>query len=182
MVIVFAYSTAHALTLHQDATQGAVEFHATGVPSLLHINGKGTAPSGDLQIDGTKVTGTLTADLTTLDSGISLRDHHMKEKYLEVGKFPNATLKVKDVTLPATWTMATPEVTDQPFKGLLTMHGVEKPIEGTFSITKAGAGISTSAKFNVQLSNYGIEIPKYLGITIKDDVPVEILMSQLKPK
>ena len=36
----------------------------------------------------------ITVPLANLSTGIGLRDHHMKEKYLEVQKYPSATLTI----------------------------------------------------------------------------------------
>src|ERR1700738_4820518 len=38
------------------------------------------------------VAGTLKVDLQTLETGIRLRDHHLKNSYLEVGKGPDFSL------------------------------------------------------------------------------------------
>src|SRR5438046_2728106 len=74
---------------------GEVEFLATGRPSALKIRGKikedaKDALTGKLQVTGANVTGTAKLALDMLDTGIDLRNKHMKEKYLETGKFPTA--------------------------------------------------------------------------------------------
>ena len=68
------------------SASGTVEFcSATGHPSALHVDGKGVGLK-DLSISQNNVTGTVSFDLNTLDTGISMRNEHMKEKYLEVTK------------------------------------------------------------------------------------------------
>lgn len=178
-------------TLLMGSDKGGVEFQAVGKPSLLRINGKGTPPKGEFTVggdnasgtkgsDGKIVTGEITFDLATLDTGIEMRNSHMKEKYLEVGRFPQAKLKLTEVVLPSSWSTNQPEVKDTAFKGLLTLHGIEKPVSGTFSASKNGAGIGIDAKFTTKITDFGIEIPKYLGITVAEEVNVRVSMSELK--
>jgi polyisoprenoid-binding protein YceI len=172
--------SAKATTIPVQSDHGKLEFHAVGRPSMIKVNGEGKGPQGALMVAGNKVSGDLTFDLATLSSGISMRDEHMKEKYLEVGKFPSAKLHLTEVNLPAAWSMKSPVIKDAVFKGDLTLHGVTKPIEGKFEITGAPSAFSAKADFEVKMDEYGIEIPKYLGITVKNDVPVSLSMTDLK--
>lgn len=100
--------------------------------------------------------GMVTVDLRSLKTGIELRDKHMKEKYLEVGKFPEAHLK-------------SAAGKDGKFKGELTVHGVTKPVEGTYEFK----GQELVAKFNVKASDFKISQAKYMGVGVEDDVEVK---------
>jgi len=66
-----------------------VTFDAAG-PAGMKIEGT----TSDLSVvdDGGNVV--ITVPLANLSTGIGLRDHHMKEKYLEVPKYPAATLTI----------------------------------------------------------------------------------------
>lgn len=182
LALASVVSTAHAASVSVQPSQGKIEFHAVGRPSMIKINGEGKGPEGTLKLDGNKVSGDLTFDMTSLSSGIGMRDSHMKEKYLEVQKYPQSKLHLTEVTLPANWSSKSPAVKDAKFKGDLTMHGQTKPIEGTFTIEGDASKMKSHANFEVNIANYGIEIPKYLGITVKNEVPVEITMNDLQAK
>ena len=149
---------------------------------MIKVNGEGKGPQGSLQVTGNKVTGDLTFDVTSLSSGISMRDDHMKNKYLEVQKFPEAKLHLTEVTLPATWSLKSPAIKDANFKGDLTLHGVTKPIEGKFEISGGEAAMTAKADFTAKMDEHGIEIPKYLGITVKNEVLVSLSMTDLNAK
>src|SRR5580693_2415643 len=67
-----------------------------------HVTFEGKGPAGfkvtgtttDLSVaegDGNVV---ITVPLANLNTGIDLRDHHMREKYLEVPKYPSAVLTI----------------------------------------------------------------------------------------
>jgi polyisoprenoid-binding protein YceI len=157
-------------TLKADKTKGKVVFEAVGKPSFLKIKGEGIAPEGEVSIKD-KVTGKFTFKMSSLDTGIGLRNEHMKDKYLEVGKFPTAELKIEDVT------KFDPEKSEQkalPFEGTLTIHGVTKPIQGTVDVQKKGKGYSISAGFEAKITDYAIAIPSYAGITVADSVKVSV--------
>jgi hypothetical protein len=66
-----------------SASDAHVSFQASG-PAGMKI--EGTTPDLTVADDGTNVV--VTVPLGNLNTGIALRDHHMKEKYLEVPKFP----------------------------------------------------------------------------------------------
>jgi len=149
---------------------------------MIKINGEGKGPEGTLNLEGAKVSGDLTFDMTSLTTGIGMRDSHMKEKYLEVQKYPQSKLHLTSVTLPASWSSKTPAIKDAKFAGDLTMHGQTKPVSGTFTLEGDASKMKAIADFDVNINEFGIEIPKYLGITVRNEVPVEITMSDLQAK
>lgn len=167
------------INIHAQADHGKTEFHAVGRPSLIKVNGEGKGPEGALQVEGVKVAGDLALDLTSLTTGISMRDEHMKEKYLETGKYPQAKLHLTDVSLPADWVPGA-ETKNRAFKGDLTLHGQTKPVNGTFDVGGPMNSMVAVARFTIDISQFGIEIPKYLGITIRNEVPIELTMNDLK--
>jgi polyisoprenoid-binding protein YceI len=117
--------------------------------------------------------GSLVVDLRTLDTGIGLRNEHLRDNYLEVNKgqgFETATLSGIDLKGFSP---------DAPagkgsFAGSLTLHGVTKAVTGVVDVRQAGAGLGVKASFPVNLPDYGIRKPRYLGIGVKDIVQVEV--------
>jgi polyisoprenoid-binding protein YceI len=94
--------------------------------------------------------------LRTLTTGIELRDKHMKDKYLEVDKYPNAI------------------VTDAKGSGgkgtaMLEFHGVKNKVEGTYQVS----GKEITIKFVVKIPDYKIPKVKYAGVGVKDEAEVE---------
>jgi polyisoprenoid-binding protein YceI len=158
-----------------DQGTGSVAFHAVGRPSAIKINGTGAAPKGAITwgSDG-KVAGELTLDISSLDTGISMRTNHMKEKYLEVDKFPQSKLALTEVSLPATDFGKDFSESSVPFKGTLTLHGVSKPVTGTAKIEQKGKNVSVHAEFTIKISDYAIAIPVFAGITVADEVSLVV--------
>lgn len=158
------------LVLKAQANKGEVVFEAVGKPSFLKIKGQGEGPEGKVQIAQT-ITGEFKFKLTTLNTGIEMRDTHMKDKYLQVGQHPEASLKLQEL---ANWSVDKGDATGVSFKGSLTMHGVEKPIAGTVDIKKKGTGYEITANFETKITDYAIDIPTYAGITVADNVKVTV--------
>lgn len=145
---------------------GKVEFLAIGKPSFLKVRGIGTAPIGELKLTGTKASGEFTFDLSTLDTDIALRNEHMKDKYLEVGKFPKATIRFKDVDAK--------EGAKSTIPAELELHGVKKTVSLDAELQPDGEAKKATGTFKFKLTDFGIAIPTHLGITIADEVTVTI--------
>jgi polyisoprenoid-binding protein YceI len=174
--LVHGIAFASAQKVDFDQATGSTAFHAVGRPSAIKINGTGAAPKGALLLtsDG-KVSGNVLLDLSTLDTGISMRTNHMKEKYLEVEKFPKALLAITEVGLPKADVAKTEYVDEKiPFKGNLTLHGVTKPVEGIARIERHGQSSTVHAEFTIKIDDYAIAIPVFAGITVADDVSLVI--------
>ncbi len=157
-----------------DRCEGFVEFKAIGRPSALQIHGKGEKPKGKLYIDGGTFSGSSTFSLDSLDTGINLRNEHMKSKYLETGKYSEAKLtfiKVIVLDLLKSEVMTPQKIT---FEGKLLLHGIEKVISGTVEIEKKKSEIFITAEFSIKISDFEIDIPSFAGITMAEDVELRV--------
>ena len=117
--------------------------------------------------------GSLAVDLRTLDTGIGLRNDHLREKYLEVDKgagYDKAVLS--DIDLKG----LNPDAPQGKgsFTGSLTLHGVKKTVTGPVEVKKTGSGLRVKASFPVNLPDYNIPEPRYLGVGVKNTVQVEV--------
>lgn len=166
-----------AIQVNSTPKTGKVEFEAVGKPSMIKIKGTGEGVTSKLHVDKNKVAGEITFKLDSLKTGIEMRDEHMKNKYLEVLKNPTAKITINGMTMPAEWTLQNPAVTNAAFKAKLNLHGVEKEITGALTI--AGKDLQTNAEFEIKLSDFGIEIPQYLGIKVADLVKIKISVDKM---
>lgn len=157
-----------------DSANSRAGFVAIGSPGFLRITGEGghvsgnatsTTPSGAKE----QVTGTFEVNLSELTTGMSLRDRHMKEKYLETGKFPVATLTIDALSLPADSSEQSSE-----FTGMLTLKGVTKKITGQAKLARISTGIKVDANFAVNLNDYPVGVPSWLGVTVAEKVDIEV--------
>ena len=98
---------AKAATVVLEKGTNDIEFVAIGRPSALKVHGRMAedeknkkSVNGTLTLAGNALSGTATFHLDALDTGIGLRTTHMKEKYLETGKYPDSQLKFTEFKLP----------------------------------------------------------------------------------
>jgi polyisoprenoid-binding protein YceI len=154
-----------AAALHAT-DRSSVTFDATG-PAGLKIHGK----SGGVQLDDKGETLTFTAPTNAFVTGMSLRDSHLKG-YLNVEKHPTATLVVpkSQVKVPSG---AVVEATSQ---GTLTLNGVSKPVKVAYKATPSGKGYDVEANFTVNLPDFEIKQPCYLGVCVQNVVKVSVAL------
>lgn len=155
-------------------TKSQVNFLALATPGALKISGKQSEPESlktELKVENNQVSGTSTLKLDSLTTGISLRDKHMKDNYLEVSKFPESQFTYKKLSLPSQL-----QGEKIPFEGTLKLHGIEKPISGTVKINKQDSGLRLEHEFKIKTGEFGISTPKYMSVTMGDEVVVQVLV------
>jgi hypothetical protein len=151
--------------------QAEVTFLVKGRPGFLRINGTGGVPVGTFSYKAGMLSGTVECPMGTFVTGIDLRDKHMKEKYLEVEKYPKAVAELQPIAVD----QATGKWADVPFKAWLTLHGVRKEVSGVFTVNPdTDHSARVEASFGLKISDFGISLPSYAGITVAEDVVVTV--------
>ena len=117
------------------------------------------------------LSGELSVDLSTLDTGISLRNEHMRDNYLEIGKGRDYERAVLSSIVAGD---LSGELTEgaRPFTARLLVHGTTRPVSGRVTLKRQGTGIRVHPSFPVRLSEHGIPDPRYLGVGVGKDVTV----------
>jgi hypothetical protein len=164
---VFAQAPAQKELKFLEA-DGKVSFLAKGKPAMIKIIGDGSGPVGTLNLQNSKLAGTLSIDLSKLTTKIDLRDDHMKNKYLEVAKYPKAEITFKD------FPFSVDQLKETAFQADLNLHGVTKPISGIVTFAKADKYTTGVAKFTFKVTDFLPELPSYAGIKVADDVEVTV--------
>ena len=159
---------------------GTVKFFALGNPSAIRIDGVGTGPEGRLEVvadeKNSKIAGQFIFDLGSLNSGIEMRDSHMKEKYLEIEKFPTAKLTIETINIDGN-ILKNFNKANVPFSGVMNLHGKEKAVSGMAELKSLSKDeVKVIAKFRVKSSDFSIEIPSFAGITVADEIDLEVEM------
>ena len=120
--------------------------------------------------------GEIRVDLASLDTGIELRNTHLREKYLEVARGAEfAAAVLSGVHLDKA---DAPTFRGQtPFTGTLLLHGTRRPVAGQADIHADGNGVRIVASFPVRIDDYGIAAPRYLGVGVKNEVQVKVSLA-----
>ena len=117
------------------------------------------------------VQGTLRVELQTLETGIAMRDRHMKNNYLEVEKGPTfSTASFDDIRV---------EKLDGKtvFSGILTLHGQRKKVSGAAELQQRDGRIRVQAQFALKVSDFEIAKPSYLGVGVRDEIHIKVSMT-----
>ena len=112
----------------------------------------------------------LEVDLASLDTGIGLRNRHMRDRYLETAKYPYATFRgtiVRSEADPAVAYRVTA-------RGTLTIHGVARPRDLTCRVEPRSPGYRAQCAFEVLLSDHQIEIPKVMFLKLANEISLEL--------
>lgn len=171
ILLINLFFSLGALANTYKASEGQISFTAIGKPGFLKIKGesKKQGPQGSLLLENGMAKGDFTFEMQNLETGIAMRDEHMKEKYLEVKKFPQSKLEIN--TLPVSDEELKKDF-EKPFSGSLQLHGVKKDVNG--NIRWSAKEQKAQASFEIAVSDFAIEIPKYLGVTVSDKVQIEV--------
>jgi polyisoprenoid-binding protein YceI len=115
--------------------------------------------------------GSLQVKLDTLETGIGIRDKHMLDNYLEIGKgdgYNTAVLEniqIENVDGKGT------------FKGTLNLHGQKREVVGTAALVRKDGGVQVEAQFPIKVSEFQIPKPTYLGVGVRDEIQVKVNLS-----
>jgi len=161
---------------------GKSEFIATGKPGFIKIDGLGSGLTGSLKVTGKLVSGEASFPLSTLDTGVGLRDRHLKNEFLHIEKYPEAQLTVDKVALNKSPVVDGFSQAKVPFTGILKVHGVSHPVTGTIDVSTIGGITTGDAQFGIKISDFGFPKPEFLGMTVNDDVKVKVHLEATKTK
>jgi len=169
--VAFA-ATPGSLELQPGSSE--VTFTAVGHPSLLRIKGEGAHATGAIEPTDGNYAGDVKVDLREFHTGISLRDKHMKEKYLELGKPDNELAVLHIAKLVQTGVESAAKNTENcAFSGTLTLHGKTQPVAGAARVSSSDAGARRfEAEWTIRLSDFNVMIPKFAGISVADLVEI----------
>jgi len=154
-----------------DGTQ--LRFHSEA--TLESFGGTTSALSGEITFDPADLetlNATITADLRELDTGIGLRNRHMRDNVLHTDEYPMAVFTVETCDV-ATWDPATP--LEARVTGAMTVHGVEQRLEADLTVVRDADGrLEVTATFPIRLTDFGMKRPKMLMMKVADVVDVEV--------
>lgn len=105
-------------------------------------------------------------DLRTLDTGIGLRNRHMRENYLHTDKYPYAVYKGKVISAEKQSNNDIKVTTE----GKMTIHGITKGMKIHGTVTPSGEGYRLKSNFSVKLPDYNIEVPKLMFMRISEKI------------
>jgi polyisoprenoid-binding protein YceI len=138
-----------------------------------------TAVAGTLALDVAKpahLAGEVTLDLSTIDTGIALRNQHLRENYLEVAKgagYDKAVLS--DIRLADADGEAF--AGGSAFTGTMLLHGTKHEVAGRVEVRPEGASRHVRVEFPLNLTDFGVAPPEYLGVGVGSKLLVKVQLT-----
>jgi polyisoprenoid-binding protein YceI len=108
-------------------------------------------------------------DLASLDTGIGLRNRHMRENYLEVEDHPFATFSgsLQGMTAHGAGFRVTA-------RGAFSVHGVSRSTTISCDVTPREDRYAVACTFPVRLEDHDIEIPRIMFMKLAPEVRLEL--------
>ncbi|MBN9643538.1 YceI family protein [Corynebacterium mendelii] len=158
----------------RNATQVGFTFHEALPGQRKDTSGSTHAVTGNVVVaDNTLQSADLTVDTDTLRTDIKKRDINVKMKILHTDKYPTATFttdkKVDLSGIPADGT--TGEVV---IPGTLTLHGVSREVQPTFTVLRTGKRVLLYSDLPVNRKDYGVETPEFVAAVIAEEGELNI--------
>ena len=116
-------------------------------------------------------------ELASLDTGIGLRNRHMRRDYLEVDEHPYATFEGSVATVRPVGDGMFEMVTE----GTFGVHGVSRPLEVPCRAAPEGEGFRVTCAFQVLLSDFDIDIPHVMFLKLADEIRLELDFAVIPP-
>lgn len=151
---------------------------------LVKFTGRTSKIGGNVSVDPqnlASVSGSIEVDLGSLDTGIGMRNEHMRG-YLEAEKFPKGTFTIKRVTGPKKLDAEKEVIAN--LLGDLSIHGVTKskviPVKLTYLPEtdpkyRPGEWVHAESDFPLDMSEFGINLPdKVVGIKVSKTLDIHL--------
>ncbi len=165
-----------------------------GEPNLIRFESKAPVESfagttrqvqGTLEFNPESLADTarmvIEVNLASLDTGINLRNRHMRENHLETDTYPSAVFRIRRLAEPSAPALLPGSTVSVTAVGTFELHGVareiEVPAQVAWQTDDPPGALRISAKFPVRLSDYNISRPQFLVMRLDEvqRVTVELL-------
>ena len=165
--------------IHAQATEFNIEpgkdknlLVVTSKATLETFQGKTKQVSGSLSFDpadlGDSVTVRVEVDLASLDTGIPMRNKHMRENHLETKTYPKAVFEGGRILEASGHTLNPGETVHLRLSGRFALHGVTRTIEVPVEAVRVTDGtLQVTTQFDVPLADYKINRPAFLMMKLE---------------
>jgi polyisoprenoid-binding protein YceI len=128
----------------------------------------------------------LSVDLLSLDTGLSMRNSHMRDNHLHTEKFPKTYFRLEKLLAAEGLTFATGQAVPVKVQAEFDLHGVHQSrvfdATLTFYDSLAGTPIKGDGSgafriqcdFNVSLEDHEIPLPGFLFMKVSDTIELNI--------
>jgi polyisoprenoid-binding protein YceI len=157
--------------LDLDPAKTTITYSLDGWPH--HTQGTFKLKRGVVEIDPStgKISGTITVDAASGDSGHSIRDEEMKSSVLEVDRFPEISFAPRQVLSHGDPQKASPV----KVMGLMLLHGVQHAFTIDAVIKRDGNNVAIHSNFLVPFVEWGLHDPSILMFKVAKSVDIDFI-------
>jgi len=127
---------------------------------------------------GDSITVHFEVDMASLDTGLPMRNKHMRENHLETAKYPKAIFDGAAVRGPTGAALEPGKAKAFDVEGTFTLHGVGRRLRinvyATYVPQPKGDRISFQTAFPVLLADYQISRPQFLFLKLAESQQVRV--------
>lgn len=104
----------------------------------------------------------------------SLMEEHFNDKFMESDTYPKAkfTGKIEDFNIND----LTADEKEYTIKGILSIHGVDQPVETIIKIKKGDSGLHLETKFTVAIADFNIAVKSKIAKKIAKNVNINVIL------
>ncbi len=146
---------------------------------LHNLDGVAKAFQGEVEapafLYGGGVSGRVVIDPSAIDAGNSLRDRQMRNRTLEIDKFPEIVFLVDGAELtdgaePIGESFVQADSINLILSGRLVLHGVTQEKRFPVTVLREGEGLVVSGRFPLRLSEHQIPDPSTFFNRVRDEL------------
>ena len=151
------------VTFVSKATMETFDGHTDQVTGTVEFDPAALADSARVHVE---------VDLASLDTGIELRNRHMRQNHLETDTYPKAVFDGGRILEPSDGSMTAGAEVSFALAGSLTVHGVTRPAEVPVRVSRDTVDgkdvLHITTSFPLSLADYGIDRPRFLVLKLSD--------------
>ncbi len=159
-----------------------VEFESKA--PLETFRGKTDRVSGFVLVDPEELYDSLVLhveiDMASIDTGLDIRNRHMRENHLETDRFPVASFDGAALVEPHAVGLPAGRKTHLEIEGMFLLHGVKRKVVLPVDVIRVeGNGtayLAVTSRFELKLSDYNIDRPKFLVMKLGDVQHIELTL------
>lgn len=146
------------------------------------FTGRTKQVSGSCTFDAEELDGEVqlevAVEMASFDTGLAMRNRHMRENHLETDSFPKSWLRGGTVKATPASSLPVGGTVSVEFVGELELHGVRRPVACTIVLERPEADrVTARAEFTVKLADYEIPRPKMLMLKLADEQLVRVALT-----
>lgn len=104
---------------------------------------------------------------------VPLMEEHFNESYIESTAYPKATFKGKIIDFDKSKLQLGKPITFL-FDGVLTLHGVSKPIKNKITFAMGSEKLTATSNFVIKNSDFQIKIPNIVKNKVSENVKISL--------